>query len=377
MVQGSTTTYTYGSFNRLSSAGSTTYTYDANGNVITKNDGFSWTFTYDYDNRLTKVVRAGSTVLQSVYDGDGKRIKKTEGNPIVVSYQGLNVLYEKDLTTGVVTKRFYANGLQVAKMVGSATTYLHEDHIGSIRFVSSSTGSQIFSSNYVPYGPQYGASGTPDEFLYAGKIYNGSTGFYYFGARYYDPTTGRFVIQDSYSGARADPQSLNRYAYARGNPMKFTDPNGHLYVGRYLDDGYSRDYYLAKLPAPTSQSTRARKSPPDLYLTQGGNDQYATTTSSSSDYADNRRISYTQGPVITAAGSGVRSADVTLASKGINQVLTNKQPKHAIRNHRNNDHHDAYNSRYWIQPKCSSLIVDICRFSNGNYRSSSKFQPST
>src|SRR2546428_9983263 len=48
-----TTTYTYGSFNRLSNAGSTTYTYDANGNMITKNDGFSWTFTYDYDNRLT------------------------------------------------------------------------------------------------------------------------------------------------------------------------------------------------------------------------------------------------------------------------------------------------------------------------------------
>jgi len=227
MVQGSTTTYTYGSFNRLSSAGSTTYTYDANGNVITKNDGFSWTFTYDYDNRLTKVVRAGSTVLQSVYDGDGKRIKKTEGNPIVFTYQGLNVLYEKDLTSGVVTKRFYANGLQVAKMVGSTTTYLHEDHIGSIRFVSSSTGSQVFSSNYVPYGPQYGASGTPDEFLYAGKIYDGSTGLYYFGARYYDPTTGRFVTEDSHRGSLQDPKSLNLYVYCGDNPLKFTDPNGN------------------------------------------------------------------------------------------------------------------------------------------------------
>jgi len=174
-----------------------------------------------------KVVHAESTVLQNVYDGDGKRIKKTESDSIVFTYQGLNVLYEKDLNTGVVTKRFYANGLQVAKMVGSTTTYLHEDHIGSIRFVSSATGSQVFSSNYVPYGPQYGASGTPDEFLYAGKIYDGSTGLYYFGARYYDPTIGRFVTQDSYPGSRADPQSLNRYIYARDNPMKFIDPTGH------------------------------------------------------------------------------------------------------------------------------------------------------
>src|SRR5438128_12186600 len=80
-------------------------------------------------------------------------------------------------------------------MIGSAVSYLHEDNIGSIRFVSSSTGSQVFSSNYIPYGPQYGASGTPDEFLYAGKIYDGSTGFYYSGARYYDPTIGRFVTK--------------------------------------------------------------------------------------------------------------------------------------------------------------------------------------
>ena len=100
----------------------------------------------------------------------------------------------------------YANGLQVAKMVGSTTTCLHEDYLGSIRFVSSSTGSQVFSGNYVPYGPQYGASGTPDEFLYAGKIYDGSAGLYYEGARYYDPTIGRFVSisEGTKSEARTD-----------------------------------------------------------------------------------------------------------------------------------------------------------------------------
>src|SRR3989442_5123698 len=220
MVQGSTTAYTYGSFNRLSSAGSTTYTYDANGNMITKNDGFSWTFTYDYDNRLVKVVRAGTTVLQNVYDGDGKRVEKTEGDSTVFIYQGLNVLLEKDLNTGVVTKRFYANGLQVAKMVGSTLSYLHQDHLGSIRFVSSSTGAQVFSSNYMPYGPQYGSSGNPDEFLFAGKIYDGSTGFYYFGARFYDPATGRFIPQESHAGNPANPIKLNPYPYLPATPTK-------------------------------------------------------------------------------------------------------------------------------------------------------------
>src|SRR5437870_11952876 len=128
-----------------------------------------------------KVVHAESTVLQNVYDGDGRRIEKTEGDSIVFTYQGLNVLFEKDLNTGVVTKRFYANGLQVAMMVGSTVSYLHQDRLGSIRFVSSSSGALVFASNYMPYGPQYGASGPPDEFMFAGKIYDGSTGFYYFG----------------------------------------------------------------------------------------------------------------------------------------------------------------------------------------------------
>src|SRR5207245_8530573 len=103
----------------------------------------------------------------------------------------------------------------------------HEDHLGSIRFVSSSTGTKVFSGNYVPYGPQNGASGTPDEFMFAGKIYDGSTGFYYFGGRFYDPATGRFITQDSSPGVREDPQSFDRYVYARDNPLEIVDPNGH------------------------------------------------------------------------------------------------------------------------------------------------------
>src|SRR3989454_12752833 len=112
-----------------------------------------------------KVVHAESTVLQNVYDGDGKRIKKTESDSIVFTYLGLNVLFEKDLNTGVVTKRFYANGLQLAEKVGNTGAYLHEDHLGSIRIVASSTGTRVFSGSYVPYGRQNGAAGNAAEFM--------------------------------------------------------------------------------------------------------------------------------------------------------------------------------------------------------------------
>ncbi|MGD0476938.1 MAG: hypothetical protein ABSB29_02085 [Nitrososphaerales archaeon] len=161
MVQGGTpTTYSYGSFNRLTSAGSTTYTYDANGNMVAKNDGTSWTFSYDYENRLTNVVHSGSTVQQNFYDAGGDRVKKTETDTVVYAYQGLSILYEKDLTTGTVTKHFYANGQQVAKIVGSGTFYVHGDHLGSTRLVLTSSLTVAFSSNYVPYGPSYGSTGS-------------------------------------------------------------------------------------------------------------------------------------------------------------------------------------------------------------------------
>ena len=86
MVQGSTTTvYCYGNFNRLSGYYTTTscsspavsYTYDNNGNMITKTGG--WTYSYDYENRLTKAVHSGTTVQQNFYDGNGERVKQVAG----------------------------------------------------------------------------------------------------------------------------------------------------------------------------------------------------------------------------------------------------------------------------------------------------------
>jgi RHS repeat-associated protein len=234
-VNSSTTTvYCYGAYNRLSSYSTSScssptvsYTYDANGNLITKSGG--WTYSYDYENRLTKVIHSGTTVQTNSYDGNGNRVQQTAGSStFTYSYQGLNILYEKNVTgsTTTITKHFYAGGLQVAKMVGTAVYYLHQDALGNTRLETTSTVTVKFSSNYVPYGKNYGMSGK-EVFMYTGKPYDSATGLYYEGARYYDPTTGRFTIQDSITGTQEDPMSLNRYIYARDNPMKIVDLAGH------------------------------------------------------------------------------------------------------------------------------------------------------
>ena len=47
-------------------------------------------------------------------------------------------------------------------------------------------------------------------------------------ARYYDPLIGRFISADTIVPKPGDPQSLNRYSYVRNNPLKYTDPSGHV-----------------------------------------------------------------------------------------------------------------------------------------------------
>ena len=227
MVNGSTTTtYTYGSFNRLTSAGGTTYGYNANGDLVSKN-GTAWTYYYDYENRLTKVEHSGTTVQQNYYDGDGNRVEQVAGgSTYVYVYQGVNILYSKNVTSGTWTKSFYAGGIQVAQMVGTSVYYLHQDALGSTVLTMTSSGIRSFSSNFVPYGENFGAVGA-EAFQYTGKLMDITTGLYYEGARYYDPSTGRFITEDSVVGGEVDPQSLNRYIYARDNPMKIVDMDGH------------------------------------------------------------------------------------------------------------------------------------------------------
>jgi RHS repeat-associated protein len=55
-----------------------------------------------------------------------------------------------------------------------------------------------------------------------------NTGLYYYNARYYDPGIGRFISADTIVPNPANPQSLNRYSYCLNNPLKYTDPTGHM-----------------------------------------------------------------------------------------------------------------------------------------------------
>ena len=66
-----------------------------------------------------------------------------------------------------------------------------------------------------------------NEICYTAGVYDATTGLYNLNARYYSPSAGTFLTQDTYRGSLSRTSTLNYYAYCAGNPISYTDPSGH------------------------------------------------------------------------------------------------------------------------------------------------------
>ena len=82
----------------------------------------------------------------------------------------------------------------------------------------------------VCFGVCRNSQGTLDtDKLFTGQRLD-DTGLYYYNARYYDATIGRFISADTIVPDYMNPQSLNRYSYCVNNPLKYVDPSGHANI---------------------------------------------------------------------------------------------------------------------------------------------------
>ena len=257
-----------------------TYTYDANGSMerettidyvklmqsetvidrANKEVTYSFSVKGELKSTLVATPKASGEPLTistsyvkttNSYDTEGQRVVKEEGDETMrYYYSGGAVLYTVDSSevmrtenvldlsgTVISSKRFeyttendpYANGV---------FNYRY-DLRGSVTNIVNAGGTVVKGYNYDEYG---NAEFTGDEeFLnentFAGAVADQSSGLMCMGSRFYSPTTGRFISQDTYSGSFFEPWTQHLYAYCNNNPASMIDPTGHAPVD------FDEDYY--------------------------------------------------------------------------------------------------------------------------------------
>jgi RHS repeat-associated protein len=220
-VEGGTTAYTYDRADRITAAGATSITLDANGNTTVRGAD---TLAYDQANRLTTATVAGTTETYA-YDGDGTRFSRQVGGGSPIRYvSDVNRSLPVTLDDG---SRKYVYGLGLAYAVsGSTIEVYHTDRLGSVRAITDATGAVIAASRTDEFGVPTATTGSSTQpFGFTGEPHDG-TGLSYLRARYYDPSLGRFMSRDPLPGNPRICQTQDRYSYATNNPTRQVDPSG-------------------------------------------------------------------------------------------------------------------------------------------------------
>jgi RHS repeat-associated protein len=197
--------YTRNGLNQYPSISGTnggTLSWDLNGNLRSDGQATPTNYVYDAENRLVSASGAKNATL--TYDPMGRlyQVSDVAGSQRFL-YDGDRLILEYD--GGGAVQRRYAHGAGVdeplvwyeGSAVSSATRrYLHADHQGSIINVTNAAGSTLLLGTCDAYGM---TTSNPGGFQYTGQTAITQVGLYYYKARFYNPSLGRFMQTPSLS----------------------------------------------------------------------------------------------------------------------------------------------------------------------------------
>ena len=223
-----------------------TYAYTSDGQLSSMMDLTGTTnFTYDDFSNLKQVIYPSGKVVQYKVDGLNRRLKKIVNGVTTeyyLWYDQTRLAAVLDGNKNVILSYVYGpESLTASYVIKNGINYkiIQDPGLGSIRYIIDS------STNVVAQEIEYDELGnmikntdpTFQPLGFAGGLvdYEGS-GFVRFGARDYDPVTGRWTSKDATGFNSGD---TNLYSYVQGNPMSYIDPKGRnpLVIGAILGTG--------------------------------------------------------------------------------------------------------------------------------------------
>ncbi|NCD00345.1 MAG: hypothetical protein EOL95_11695, partial [Bacteroidia bacterium] len=125
--------------------------------------------------------------------------------------------------SGAFSKHYYAGSDRIASKTADDAYFYFTDHLGSTTHITDRSGDVAQYAAYTPYGSLFREYRSVQPYKFNGKELDQETGYYYYGARYYDPSSTLFLgvdpLADKYPG-------IGGYIYCAGNPIRYVDPDG-------------------------------------------------------------------------------------------------------------------------------------------------------
>lgn len=223
----------YDAQDRLLSFGAADYTYTGSGDLASKTEeGATTVYAYDALGNLRHVGLPGDVDIDYVIDGRNRRVGKKVGGILIQGFlyqDQLSPVAELDGSGNVVSRFIYGDKPNVpGYMIRNGTTYrILSDHLGSPRLVVNvEDGSVAQRIDYDAWGRVVNDTNPGFQpFGFAGGLLDQHTGLVRFGARDYDPKTGRWTTKDPIRFHGGDP---NLYGYVLNDPINLVDPDGRV-----------------------------------------------------------------------------------------------------------------------------------------------------